>query len=237
MREENEFRLNSQKIAGLEEKWTEITSGLNQVDPSEVIANVRSESKRVDLSEQKIKGLTINLSDNKQLANYIFQDDSTRFGGYLEQRNLYARFPEFNQNEVRNIHLGIDIWTAQDTAVFCPIDAVVQSVRSNEGRGNYGPTIILMHKLSNHTFFTLYGHLSRESIANLCEGQLIKKGQEFATIGTEEENGEWPPHLHFQVILELSNNTGDFPGVCSINDKEFYKVLSPDPNLILRIPA
>ena len=34
-----------------------------------------------------------------------------------------------------------------------------------------------------------------------------------ARIGTTAENGGWPPHLHFQLITDLLDRHGDFPGV------------------------
>jgi peptidoglycan LD-endopeptidase LytH len=46
-------------------------------------------------------------------------------------------------------------------------------------------------------------------------------------------NGDWPPHLHFQLITDMMGNTGDFPGVCLPEEKQAYKVLCPDPIGIL----
>ena len=37
-------------------------------------------------------------------------------------------------------------------------------------------------------------------------------GQEIARLGDFPSNGDWPPHLHFQLITDLLDREGDFPG-------------------------
>jgi len=66
-------------------------------------------------------------------------------------------------------------------------------------------------------------------------GQQIAKGSLLAHFGNHEENGYWPPHLHFQVILDMENKQGDYPGVCSLKNKSHYANNCPDPNLILQL--
>ncbi|MDO8834538.1 MAG: phosphotransferase, partial [Vicinamibacterales bacterium] len=85
-------------------------------------------------------------------------------------------------------------------------------------------------------FYTLYGHLSRASVAGLREGQAVAKGTCIARIGAETENGGWPPHLHFQVIADLLGRRGDFPGVARPSDRRVWLSLCPDPNLVARLP-
>jgi 4-aminobutyrate aminotransferase-like enzyme/Ser/Thr protein kinase RdoA (MazF antagonist)/murein DD-endopeptidase MepM/ murein hydrolase activator NlpD len=95
------------------------------------------------------------------------------------------------------------------------------------------------HPTSNHPpshFFTLYGHLSTDTLATLKPGQHIPAGQAFATIGHPHENGGWSPHLHFQIILDLLDLGTDFPGVAFASQRAAWASLSPDPNLILGIP-
>jgi 4-aminobutyrate aminotransferase-like enzyme len=85
-------------------------------------------------------------------------------------------------------------------------------------------------------FYTLYGHLSRNSLAGLRQGKVLKKGEKVGWIGTSSENGGWPPHLHLQIITDLLGLTGDFPGVALPGQRELWLSLCPDPNLILDIP-
>lgn len=160
------------------------------------------------------------------------------FGGYNETRNLYKRsviFEGENKNSPRNIHIGLDLWCDAGTAVLAPIDGTVHSFQDNEGFGNYGPTIILEHNFGDKTFYTLYGHLSRPSLKKLAFGQIIEAGEKIATLGSNKVNGDYAPHLHFQIIEDLQGNSGDFPGVVCKEDREAYLANCPDPDLLLKI--
>lgn len=154
------------------------------------------------------------------------------FGGYLEDRSWYARSPLFGKE--RSIHLGIDIWAEAQAPVFAPIDGKVHSFADNSGFGNYGPTLLLEHQLEDLKFFTLYGHLSRESMAQWLKDDVVQAGAMIGQLGEMAENGEWPAHLHFQVILDLQGKEGDYPGVCAQEDVNYYQINCPDPNLFLR---
>ena len=101
--------------------------------------------------------------------------------------------------------------------------------------GNYGPTIILEHQVENLTFYTLYGHLSLDSINKIKIGQQFKKSETIATLGDATVNGDYAPHLHFQIIKDMGVHKGDYPGVCSAADLDFYLKNCPDPNLLLKI--
>ena len=160
-------------------------------------------------------------------------------GGYGENRVMYQHSQLFTpeQGEARSIHLAVDLWVPIDTPVFAPLEGSVHSFQDNVGLGNYGPTIILEHAVDGYTFSTLYGHLSKKSPNDLTVGQKIQQGQQVATIGDQNENGSWPPHLHFQIITDMLGNRGDFPGVARPSEREYYLTLCPDPNMILRIPA
>lgn len=175
------------------------------------------------------------------LASYLQKKGkAVAWGGYNEKRGLYRRSELFSarveEEDIRNIHLGIDIWADAGTAVLAVLEGRVHSYANNAGFGDYGPTIILEHQVQGQRFFTLYGHLSLESLSDLREGQRIDKGQHIATLGTPSENGNYAPHLHFQIIRELQGRKGDFPGVTSIKELDTYLELSPDPNLLLKIP-
>lgn len=163
-------------------------------------------------------------------------------GRYNEARLLYSS-PLFGSgsnptDERRTIHLGVDLFAAPGTPIRAPLDSVVHKIAINPAPLDYGPVVILRHETNEGTeFFTLYGHLSRESFAMLQPGQRIARGEPFAHIGGLPENGGWPPHLHFQIILDLLNLGSDFPGVARASQCAVWSSLSPDPNLLLRIPA
>ncbi len=162
-------------------------------------------------------------------------------GRYNEARLLYAgdRFvvPGIDGPERRTVHLGIDVFAAPGTEVFAPCDGIVHSIADNEGALDYGPTVVLEHTPpQGPVFYTLYGHLGRASLKELSPGQSIPKGRPIATIGTPDENGGWPPHLHFQIIADMLDQLGEFRGVAAASRRSVWTSLCPDPNLILKIP-
>ena len=180
----------------------------------------------------------LDVSNTDEFNRYIEQqlDNFMRIGigGYGEDRFIYRRSTLFDgEKEPRSIHLGIDIWVPAGTRVYAPLDARVHSFDYNDQFGDYGGTIILEHRLEDVTFYTLYGHLSAGSLDGLSKDQDISKGSAFATIGAPEENGQWPPHLHFQLISDMLGMEGDFYGVAPPSEKEFFMELCPDPRLLL----
>ncbi|TRX10129.1 peptidoglycan DD-metalloendopeptidase family protein [Flavobacterium gawalongense] len=174
----------------------------------------------------------------KYIENYLTANKAqVAFGGYNEERNLYKRSAVFNdtKTEERNIHIGLDLWIKAVTPVLAALDGIIHSFNYNAGLGDYGPTLILEHKIENHIFYTLYGHLSLESITGIEIGDVVKKGQQLATLGDASVNGDYAPHLHFQIIKTIGENFGDYPGVCSKSDLGYYLENCPDPNLLLKI--
>lgn len=176
---------------------------------------------------------------HKQLQGFLKEKQAkVAYGGYLEQRKLYDRseyFQAAHPDDTRNIHLGVDLWCEAGTEVIAPLDGKIHSFQENTNFGDYGPTIILRHEIEGYTFHTLYGHLSRTSLNGLGVGKTIKAGDQIATLGIPEENGDYAPHLHFQIVVDMQGNEGDYPGVCSKNTLAFYKENCPDPNLLLKI--
>lgn len=155
-------------------------------------------------------------------------------GGYGERRAWYERSEVFRVGpEYRSVHLGLDLWCPAGTAVAAPLDSVVHSFADNANHGDYGPTIVLAHTEGGVTFYTLYGHLSRESLIGKQAGLAIPKGEVFASLGDVRVNGGWPPHLHWQVIRDLQGRSGDFPGVATVSSSPQWLELCPDPGLLL----
>ncbi len=156
-------------------------------------------------------------------------------GRYNEARLLYDA-PEFAAgsrptDEHRTIHLGLDLFAEPGTGVCAPLEGIVHAFENRARRLDYGPVLILEHG----NFFTLYGHL--ESIGHLRIGERFAAGEEIGRIGAPPHNGDWTPHLHFQVITDLLGLGCDFPGVALASEREQWLHLSPDPNTIARIPA
>jgi 4-aminobutyrate aminotransferase-like enzyme/Ser/Thr protein kinase RdoA (MazF antagonist) len=167
---------------------------------------------------------------------------SVGIGRYDEPRLLYSA-PHFGAGadptgERRTIHLGMDLFVKPGTPVHAPLDGTVHLVANNAAPLDYGPLVILRHETGDREeFFTLYGHLAEQALRELKTGQRISCGERFARVGELAENGGWPPHLHFQVILDLLDLGADFPGVAFSSQRAVWASLSPDPNLLLQIPA
>ncbi len=193
----------------------------------------------IDLSETNPVLDTINITLPEECQQYIdtvLKQNKAKvaYGGYLEKRKLYAA-ERFSNGPQRNIHLGVDFWCSAGTEVIAPLDGVVHSFNNNSDTGNYGPTIILEHKIKGETFHTLYGHLALESLEGLSLGKPFSKGDVLATLGTTDINVNYAPHLHFQVIKDMQGYSGDYPGVCSEVDLDYFKENCPDPNLFLKL--
>lgn len=188
---------------------------------------------------------------NKELTNDILADTALfsqwvtdklqqhhcryGIGGYNEHRTIYQRSAYFDAGaEPRRLHLGIDIWGPAGTAVYNFYEAEVHSFKFNGNFGDYGATIILKYHIGPVVFYGLYGHLDLLSIKDLKEGQVISGGRHFANFGSSEENGHWPPHLHFQLIYDMQGMKGDYPGVCKYSERAVYLKNCPDPNAILK---
>ncbi|WP_426430876.1 peptidoglycan DD-metalloendopeptidase family protein [Winogradskyella sp. HB-48] len=197
----------------------------------------------LDLSINNKELALVDVSSSKALESYIWNHlknnkSKVAFGGYLEHRGIYNRSDYFNKakpEEKRNIHLGLDLWIEASTVIYTPLNGKIHSFKNNTNYGDYGPTIILEHGIEGEIFYTLYGHLSLDSISNIEKGVEVKQGDPIATLGTAEVNGDYAPHLHFQIIKDIQNYKGDYPGVSNQLDVEFYKSNCPDPNLLLKL--
>ncbi|TCK68795.1 peptidase M23-like protein [Winogradskyella wandonensis] len=195
----------------------------------------------IDLSVDNSQLTQVNLSSSDDLEQYIWNHikqhkAKVAYGGYIEKRGIYNRSSHFNQQNPdleRNIHLGLDLWIEANAPIYAPLDGEIHSFKNNTNYGDYGPTLILKHQIENYRFYTLYGHLSIESLENKNVGDQILKGEVIATLGTAEVNGDYAPHLHFQLIKDIQDFYGDYPGVSNLQDLEFYKTNCPDPKLLL----
>jgi 4-aminobutyrate aminotransferase-like enzyme/Ser/Thr protein kinase RdoA (MazF antagonist) len=192
-------------------------------------------------------GNLLNVSDLAWFNQHIFErmkaaQSSVGIGRYNEVRQIYTsdtyRVEGNNGPEWRTVHVGLDIFMEPGSPVLAPLEGIVHSFQNNAAALDYGPTIILQHTVADGqlTFFTLYGHLSIDSLDKLETGQPISRGTAFAKIGNDKVNGGWPPHLHFQIITDMLDKMGDFPGVALPSQRAVRLSLSPDPNLITCIP-
>jgi 4-aminobutyrate aminotransferase-like enzyme/Ser/Thr protein kinase RdoA (MazF antagonist) len=162
-------------------------------------------------------------------------------GRYDEARAIYLSGPFASggrpPDERRTVHLGVDLFVEPGATVRAPLSGVVHVLANNTLPQDYGPLVILRHETGDGTpFYSLYGHLSEDTPPGLAVGQRVEAGQAIARVGAPPTNGDWPPHLHFQLILDLLARDADFPGVALPSQRAIWTSLSPDPNVLLRIP-
>lgn len=167
------------------------------------------------------------------------QDTSYAIGLYGEDRDVY-KGPQFRSPaspEARSQHLGVDIFIGAGSRLYAPLPGRVLSVVDNAAPYDYGPTVILEHQAGENgpLFWTLYGHLSRETLGTITAGQQVEAGQLIGFIGDHTVNGGWSPHLHFQIMTDRLGLSGEFPGVGQPSLWPVWSKIVPDPNLILRL--
>ncbi len=171
-----------------------------------------------------------------QRVNQALADAGTEFafGRWGEPRELYVSSLFANEStelqEPRVVHLGVDVFCLADTPIYAPLAGRIHIKTNNAAELDYGPLLVLDHETSTgEIFFSLYGHLRAASLDEVHEGQAVSAGEQIATVGSAPENGNWPPHLHFQLILDLLGLGADFPGVARRSEQAAWLALSPLP--------
>lgn len=189
-------------------------------------------------------GHTSEFNNNKILSYRLSElqnenPNSILANGYLETRPIYStdayKKEGNNGPEYRTVHLGVDFWVEALTPIHAILDGIVVAVHDNDQDKDYGPTVILSHDLpEGKTFFSLYGHLSKSSLSISKPGDQVKTDDLIGYIGNDKENGNWAPHLHFQLMLDMLGNSTDFPGVSTPREMEVWRSICPDPNLLFK---
>ncbi|MBN8649134.1 MAG: peptidoglycan DD-metalloendopeptidase family protein [Caulobacterales bacterium] len=157
-------------------------------------------------------------------------DNQIYIGGYWENRIIGATDANIaKDNEMRTLHMGLDFFAPAKTPIYLPLMGKVHSFKNNDNPRDYGPCIIIEHEATFGKFYSLYGHLDLSSLNGLQKGQKINLGDKIGNLGDKKENGGWPPHLHFQLILDIKNKEGDFDGLCRPIDANYWQYICPSP--------
>lgn len=160
-------------------------------------------------------------------------------GTYGEDRSVYrsAQFADALSPERRTRHLGIDVFAPAGTPLYAPLPGRVLHLTYNADPLDYGHTLIVEHHANGVPFYTLYGHLAATLPRRLHPGAEVTAGQHIADLGDWPENGGWAPHVHFQIMTDMLDQTGgNFYGVGHSSLWDVWQAICPDPNLILRLP-
>ena len=149
------------------------------------------------------------------------------FGRWAEPRDLYTSENfDTGVDEKRTVHMGVDVFCRAGTPVHVPLDGKVELLANNDQELDYGPLVIIRHA---DALFSLYGHLAVDTLDRVQAGQTVNAGDAIAKVGAPPSNGNWPPHLHFQLITDLLGLGKDFPGVAAASKREYWLSLSPSP--------
>lgn len=167
------------------------------------------------------------------LADTGFAHDVGRYNERRPAMYTTDLFGATAADDIRDIHVGVDIGGSVGTPVCCLCDGVVHSSGYNPAAGDYGHVIVIESYLAGRRVWALYGHLSASSIRQETRtGQQVNGGQIIGWLGDEKENGGWPPHVHFQLSLK-EPTTHDMPGVVSRRSHEQALRDFPDPRMVL----
>lgn len=187
----------------------------------EVNLNVESKKVNLDLSSSsnQIKFVSELLKEKK--ADYLF-------GGFLEDRTyIWRNHPNEKANSL--IHLGIDYTVPEETKISLPMKGEVLHIMNDpENKRGWGGRIIW--RLENNLYL-LYGHLKQN--INLKVGQICNKGTIVGIIGDKNENGDWWPHLHAQIMNQsfidhYKDCLEEIDGYLSKDDSDLKNVINPE---------
>ncbi|MCJ8323848.1 MAG: aminotransferase class III-fold pyridoxal phosphate-dependent enzyme [Rhizobiales bacterium] len=210
-----------------------------------------------DLSDAPILDLSVAGADAPSNAKYpdmvelqtsiddIAPAGKPSLGCYAEPRLVYASAAFFDgahqahqphqASDRRTVHIAIDVFLPAGSVVYAPLDAIVHSASIQDADFDYGGLVTLKHKTDEgQEFYTLYGHLAWDEVKQLTPGQKIAKGEPFAKLGDYDENGRWPPHVHFQLGL-YDWHGADWPGVVNPDDLAIWTSIFPDPAPMLNL--
>lgn len=150
-------------------------------------------------------------------------------GRYDEERGIYTQDLFAG---ARTLHIGLDLGAPAGTPVHAFTDCTLFAMGVNEAEGDYGPTIVTEQQVGDETIWALFGHLSLESLRNKRVGMPIKRGEVLGWLGSPNENGGWPPHVHLQ-LSRVAPAGHDMPGVVATEEREEALKRYPDPQKLL----
>ncbi|HMO14351.1 MAG TPA: aminotransferase class III-fold pyridoxal phosphate-dependent enzyme [Pirellulaceae bacterium] len=168
-------------------------------------------------------------------------DATFGYGGYLEPRCVYTSdqfLASDDEKQARTLHLGIDLFAKSGSEVVAPLAGNVVYAGTIDRALDYGTLVILEHRTdADAVFYTLYGHLARNTLDCVRSKQKMARGETIGWLGDPSENGGWTSHLHFQIILDLLDYEHDFPGVGQVFLADVWSSICPDADLMLGLKA
>lgn len=160
-------------------------------------------------------------------------------GRYAENRGIYDHPDAPREANPRKIHHAIDIFLPAGTEVLCPYPGTIEDFANDTDHHGFGGILILRHETDQGVpFWTFYGHLAPGELTGLKRGQNVTKGAVIGKLAAEAENGDWPPHLHFQLMTHLMGwDALEVIGISWASQWELWREICPNPNIILNVGA
>lgn len=217
----------------------ELIDAKENIAPLVPIEILKSPYYRFDLSRHNPHVAHIDMAKPETLRTYIEETLTAHrcgwgFGGWGEDRAFYQTHPFFKDKPGdHSIHLGMDIWLPADTPIYSPFTGTVHAFKDNSLEHTYGPSIITEHQIGGVPFYIMFSHLSPYALDGINEGRLLRSGDQVATVGSEEDNAEIPPHFHIQLITDLAGHRADFPEVARLSEKNKYLNICHNPESLL----
>ncbi|NBW94851.1 MAG: 4-aminobutyrate aminotransferase, partial [Bacteroidetes bacterium] len=210
-----------------------LAGNADQLHPTVLAAEEEAEPVVFDFSVASLDWDADSIAVPGHAAKAIWEQcgNAVGIGRWNEPRLAYTGSAyQTRSGDRRTLHIGVDLFRPAATAVYAPLGGTVHSSCVHHEAYDYGGCVLLEHTPQDGpTFWTLYGHLSHDSVRKLEVGQSVQGGEAFAELGAFEENGGWVPHLHFQLITDRLDMEGTFPGVAAPSLADVWLSLSPSP--------
>jgi murein DD-endopeptidase MepM/ murein hydrolase activator NlpD len=140
------------------------------------------------------------------------------FGGWFEDRSTLWNGHYMLPGSA--YHLGVDFCVPERSRVYSPTGGTVYQTWHDEDKfGGWGGRVVIEMK---PRLFLILAHLGK---IHLVAGAKVKPGQLVGTVGGANNNGNWFPHLHAQLVRGSFNDRIDGYGEFSVKNQRKY----PDP--------
>lgn len=160
----------------------------------------------------------------------------TAVGRYGEDRSIYDADTGPAR---RSIHHAIDVYAPAGTPVLAPLPGRVAMLGNDTSIDGFGGIVVLEHEAGTaQRFWTFYGHLAPAGLADLALGTAVGTGDVLGTLGAPAENGNWPPHVHMQLMTLLCFDRAEaIIGLSLRREWDLWESIFPNPNGILGLPV
>lgn len=161
-------------------------------------------------------------------------------GPWGEERPVYssdAFRSVFSPDQRRSVHLGLDLFVPAGSNVRAPLDGTVVDLLETDLPLDYGHAVVLRHAAEGLVFYSLWGHLSAQTVRARRIGEHLQTGDIIGQIGAPHENGNWQPHVHIQLITYEPACAADVIGAGEASYRGVWEDLFPDPMHFARLPA